>query len=126
MAQNIMDRVAAAKAEVPGVSVEEAMAMAGRDDVVIIDVRDHPEVAQTGKIAGARHVTRGMLEFKAQPGLPSHDPAITPDKTVLVYCASGGRAALAGKALKDMGYGDVRNLGGFADWAKAGGAVEPA
>ena len=49
-----------------------------------------------------------------------------PDKTVLVYCASGGRSALAGKSLQDLGYKDVRNLGGFKDWAESGGAVEAA
>jgi rhodanese-related sulfurtransferase len=53
-----------------------------------------------------------------------YDPKFQKDKTIVLYCASGGRSALAGKTLKDMGYGDVRNLGGFQDWLAGGGAVE--
>ncbi len=67
---------------------------------------------------------RGFLEFKADPESPMYDPALRKDKTIILYCASGGRSALAGKTLKDMGYADVRNLGGFQDWMKSGGAVE--
>ena len=69
-------------------------------------------------------VGRGLLEFKADPTAPSHDPQFRPDRPVILYCASGGRASLAGKTLKDMGYADVRNLGGFAGWKAAGGEVE--
>ena len=65
-----------------------------------------------------------MLEFRADPEVAIHDKAFARDKTVLVYCASGGRSALAGKTLQDMGYQDVRNLGGFKDWVESGGAVE--
>ncbi|MFH5927177.1 rhodanese-like domain-containing protein [Roseomonas xinghualingensis] len=75
---------------------------------------------------GALHVPRGFLEFRADPSSPSHDPAFEPGRTVILYCASGGRAALAGKTLRDLGYADVRNLGGFKDWAAAGGEVEQA
>jgi rhodanese-related sulfurtransferase len=70
------------------------------------------------------HVSRGMLEFRADPDSPYHDKNFTKDKTVILYCASGGRAALGGKALKDMGYAKVYNMGGFKDWAESGGAVE--
>ena len=81
-------------------------------------------VAQTGIIPGAVHVTRGMLEFRADPQSPLHDPVFSKDRTVVLYCASGGRAALAGKALLDLGYADVRNLGGLGAWTKTGGPVE--
>ena len=124
MSQTIMQRVARANENVPSITQEELMRIMGDDNVVIVDIRDHPELAN-GKIRGALHITRGMLEFRAQPGIPSHHPDLTPDKTVVLYCGSGGRAALAGQALQDMGYTDVRNLGGFADWVKVGGAVEP-
>jgi len=87
-------------------------------------VRDAPELAQAGKVAGAVHVSRGMLEFRADPELPSHDKSFAKDKTVIVYCASGGRSALSGKTLKDLGYERVFNLGGFKDWVDAGGAVD--
>jgi rhodanese-related sulfurtransferase len=89
-------------------------------------VRDAPELQAGGKVKGAKHVSRGMLEFRADPESPYHDPAFTRDRTVLLYCASGGRSALAGKALLDLGYKDVHNLGAFKEWAESGGAVEPA
>ena len=65
-----------------------------------------------------------MLEFRADPDTPYYDEDFAKDKPVVLYCASGGRAALSGQALKEMGYGEVYNLGGFNDWAESGGAVE--
>jgi rhodanese-related sulfurtransferase len=65
-----------------------------------------------------------LLEFRADPESPMHDPNFDRAKTLIVYCASGGRSALSGKTLKDMGYGQVFNLGGFKDWVESGGAVE--
>src|ERR1700749_2539719 len=65
-----------------------------------------------------------LLEFRADPDAPTHDKNFSKDKTILIYCASGGRASLAGKLLKDMGYNEVYNIGGFKDWAESGGAVE--
>ena len=124
MSKSIMDLVAEAKAVVPEISPDEVKAMAGREDVAIVDVRDDGEVAATGKVQGALHVTRGMLEFRADETTPYHNEALTKDKTIILYCASGGRAALGGKALLDLGYKDVRNLGGFQGWVDAGGAVE--
>jgi len=87
-------------------------------------VRDGLEIQSTGKVQGAKHVARGMLEFRADPDSPYYDKEFSRDKTVIVYCASGGRSALAGKTLQDMGYKDVRNLGGFKDWVENGGAVD--
>jgi rhodanese-related sulfurtransferase len=91
---------------------------------LVVDVRDAPEVEQSGKVAGAVHVSRGMLEFRADPESPYHDQNFAKDKTVIVYCASGGRAALGGQALKELGYAEVYNLGAFKDWAEDGGAIE--
>jgi rhodanese-related sulfurtransferase len=124
MGKPIMEQVADAKAVVPAISAEEVKAMSGRDDVLIVDVRDGTEVAASGKVKGAVHASRGVIEFQADPTSPMHKPVFSLDKTVIVYCASGGRSALAGKALKDLGYADVRNLGGFAGWVEAGGEVE--
>lgn len=93
---------------------------------LVLDVREAPELQQSGKIKGARHVSRGMLEFRADPESPYHDPAFDRSKPVLLYCASGGRAVLAGKTLKDLGYEKVFNIGAFQDWAEAGLPVEPA
>ena len=120
---SIMEQVAAAKKVVPAISPQEAASMQEKG-ALIVDVRDAPELQASGKVKGAVHVSRGMLEFKADPKSPYHDPAFDPAKTVILYCASGGRSALSGKALKDLGFKDVRNLGAFKDWAESGGAVD--
>lgn len=126
MATSVKEMVAAANAAVPRVSREEAAALIAKGDALVVDVRDAPELQASGKIAGAVHVPRGMLEFRADPQSPYHDPAFRPDRTVMLYCASGGRSALAGRTLQELGYSDVRNLGAFKDWAENGGAVERA
>jgi rhodanese-related sulfurtransferase len=111
---------------VPRISQAEAAALIAGGEALVVDVRDAPELASGGKVKGAVNVSRGLLEFRADPESPAHDPAFDPDRTVILYCGSGGRAALAGQTLKELGYRDVRNLGGFKAWVEAGGAVEPA
>lgn len=121
MATSVKQMLEAANAAVPKITSEQAAEMIRTGDTLVVDVRDAPEVAASGKIAGAVHVSRGMLEFRADPESPYHDKAFDKTKNVILYCASGGRSALAGKALKDMGYEKVYNVGGFKDWS---GAVE--
>jgi rhodanese-related sulfurtransferase len=125
MTHSIMEIVAAAKAEVPSISPKEAAALMEKG-ALVVDVRDAPELQAGGKIKGALNVSRGMLEFKADPKSPYHSAIFDPNRTVILYCASGGRSALSAKALKDLGYQDVRNLGAFKDWVESGGATEPA
>ena len=125
MVTNVKDMMAAANAAVPKISPAEAKAAMAKPDTLVIDVRDAHEVEASGKVKGALHVSRGMLEFRADPASPYHNEALSPNKTIIVYCASGGRAALAGKLLKEMGYDKVLNLGGFKDWVESGGDVEP-
>jgi len=124
MPASVKEMIEAANAAVPRISPEEAKAMMAKGDVLVVDVRDAPEVQASGKVKGAMNVSRGMLEFRADPGVPYHDPAFTKDKTIIVYCASGGRSALSGKVLKEMGYDRVYNMGAFKDWAASGGEVE--
>ena len=124
MPGSVKEMLAAANATVPKLSFEEAAALVGRDHVLVVDVRDTPEVQSTGKIPGAVHVSRGMIEFRADPESPYHDKAFSHDKVVLLYCASGGRSALAARSLQDLGYHDVCNLGSIKDWIASGGAVE--
>ena len=122
MALSAKDMLAAANASVPKISPEEARDLIAQG-ALVVDVRDGTEVT-LGKVKSAVHAQRGLIEFKADPEMPSHDPAFQKDRTVIVYCASGGRSAMAGKTLQDMGYTDVRNLGGFKGWVDAGGEVE--
>ena len=126
MATSVKQLMAEANAVVPKISPAETREMIAKGNTLVIDVRDAHEVEKSGKIAGAVNVSRGMLEFRADPESPYHDKAFAKDKTVIVYCASGGRSALSGKALKDLGYGEVFNAGAFKDWAESGGAVDKA
>ncbi|MFL9825200.1 rhodanese-like domain-containing protein [Rhodoplanes sp. SY1] len=124
MAGSVKEMLAAANAVVPKITPDEAKAMMAEGAVLVVDVRDAPELAASGKVPGAMHVSRGMLEFRADPESPYHDKAFDKAKPVILYCASGGRSALAGKVLKDFGYAEVFNLGAFKDWVAAGGAVD--
>jgi rhodanese-related sulfurtransferase len=122
MPTSLKNLLAEAAASVPKISPQDAAALIAVGDVLVVDVHDGTEVLSTGKVQGAKHVPRGMLEFRADS--PYYDSAFDREKTVLVYCASGGRSALAGKTLHDLGYTDVRNLGSFKEWAESGGAVD--
>ena len=124
MSRSIMEAVAEAKKMVPSISPEKLKNIMDKDNVLIVDVRDAPELADTGKVKGALNVSRGMLEFRADDSTPFHYKAFSKDKTVVLYCASGGRSALAGRALLELGYQNVLNLGAFQNWVNAGGAIE--
>ena len=124
MVLNVKQMMDTANAAVPRVTPEQVREMVAKGNTLIVDVRDAPEVEKTGKVAGAVHVSRGMLEFRADPETPYHDKNFSKDKNIIVYCASGGRSALSGKVLKDMGYANVFNLGGFKGWADSGGAID--
>jgi rhodanese-related sulfurtransferase len=124
MATSVKQMLEAANAAVPRITAAQGRDMMAKGDALVVDVRDGTEVAQSGKVAGAVHVSRGMLEFRADPESPYHDKNFAKDKTVILYCASGGRSALAGKALRDLGYEKVYNLGAFKDWAESGGAID--
>lgn len=121
---SVKQMLEAANAAVAKITPAEAKEMISKGNVLVLDVRDAPEVEKSGKVHGALNVSRGMLEFRADPDSPYHDKAFAKDKPVILYCASGGRSALAGKLLKDMGYSQVYNVGGFKDWVDAGGAVD--
>ena len=116
--------VEAANAVVRRITPAEAEKLMAQENTLVVDVRDAPEVEKSGKVAGAVNVSRGLLEFRADPESPYHDKNFSTDKTVILYCASGGRSALSGKTLKEMGYERVYNLGAFKDWVDSGGAID--
>ena len=115
--------VEAANAVVPRISGKQAQEMVA-NGALLIDVRDSAELAQSGKAAGSLHIPRGSLEMKADLTSQSADKNFALDRPVILHCGGGGRAALAGKLLKEMGYEKVFNLGGLKDWAESGGKVE--
>ncbi|MBA3278881.1 MAG: rhodanese-like domain-containing protein [Geodermatophilaceae bacterium] len=118
------DLVAEAKSGIENLSVDE-VEQERADGALIVDIRDAPELATSGRIPGSVHVPRGMLEFRADPSSPYHQEGFDPDRRIILHCASGGRSALATATLKDMGYTDVAHLdGGFKAWSEAGREVE--
>jgi rhodanese-related sulfurtransferase len=124
MPTSVKQMLEAANAAVQKITPQQAQEMIANGNTLVVDVRDGLEVEKTGKVAGAVHASRGLLEFKADPESPYFDKNFSKDKTVILYCASGGRSALSGKLLKDMGYANVYNLGAFKDWAESGGAID--
>ena len=123
MPTSVKQMIETANAAVPRVTPAEARELISQG-ALVVDVRDAPELEKSGRVRGAHHVSRGMLEFRADPDSPFHDKAFQRERPVILYCASGGRSALAGKVLKDMGYTQVYNLGAFKDWAEGGGPID--
>lgn len=118
------DYLTAANAVVERISLEDALAKHGAENTVFVDVRDSGDIAQSGTVAGAVRINRGFLEFAADDSTQFHNAQLTRDAQLYLLCAAGGQAALAGKTLKDMGYQNVYNIGGFGAWKDAGGPVE--
>lgn len=116
-----------ANAEIEGISPEDAAALLDDENSVLVDLRDPRELEREGRIPGAKHVTRGMLEFWIDPESPYHKPFFASGKTFVFFCASGWRSALATKTAQDMGLSPVKHiLGGFTAWKSAGLPVETA
>lgn len=111
---------------VPRIDVPEAQRLVRDEDALLVDVREADELAASGRLKGALHISRGMVEFRADPNAPYYTPEFRKGRPAILYCASGGRAALATKALRDLGYERTYNLGGFKDAAQAGFEPEPA
>jgi Rhodanese-related sulfurtransferase len=114
-----------ANAKIRTLTAEEAISLVGRDDTVFVDLRDPRELNREGRMPGALHCPRGMLEFWIDPESPYHKPAFAEDKTFVFFCAGGWRSALSAATAQDMGLKPVAHIeGGFTAWKKAGGPVE--
>ena len=125
-AASVGDLVAAAKATIENLDPDAVAGEADRQ-ALLVDIRERDELERQGSIEGALHAPRGMLEFYADAASPYHRPEFQPDRRVILYCASGGRSALAVKALETLGYSDVAHLeGGFNAWKAAGRPTTPA
>lgn len=123
--RTVEQMVADANKEVEEISIDEARALVGRDDVLFIDIRDIRELAKTGRVSGARHVPRGMLEMWIDPNTPYHREFFAEDKKFIFYCAGAWRSALAAKTAQDMGLVPVAHLeGGINAWIEAGGPID--
>ena len=125
MKKGFKQLVSEANAEVQTWTTNDAIAAASKPDVAFIDIREPEELSRDGCVPGAEHAPRGMLEFYADPESPYHKPVFSSGKTLALYCASGGRSALAAKTLQDMGLTNVVHVGGgFKGWVAANGPVE--
>mgnify|MGYP003414948116 CR=1 FL=1 len=123
--KSVRQLVDEANAEVVSVSAKDAIALAKRDDVLIVDLRDPRERERDGFIPGSFHAPRGMLEFWVDPESPYYKDVFGSGKRFVLHCASGWRSALAAKAVQDMGLEGVSHIAtGFKGWVEAGGPVE--
>lgn len=114
-----------AMSEIETIPLKEAFALVGRDDVVLVDIRDVREIRREGRIPGAFPCARGMLEFWIDPASPYHKPIFAEDKKFVFFCAGALRSALAAQTAQRMGLKPVAHIeGGFSQWKKEGGPVE--
>lgn len=121
----VKSMVEAARSQITEYSAAQAVELAKDPKVLLVDIRDPRELARDGKIPGALHAPRGMLEFWVDPDSPYFKPVFGEDRTFVFFCAGGLRSALTTKTLQDMGLAPVAHIeGGFAAWKAAGGAVE--
>jgi len=107
-----------------GRSLGDLVESAAQGLLTLIDVRGHDEVAAYGKAEGAIHIPLMLLPHHADPRHPEFHAALSVERPVGVYCASGARSSMAENMLRQLGYGEVTNIGGLGDWVRAGGAVE--
>jgi rhodanese-related sulfurtransferase len=122
----VQQMLAEANAAVKTLTLDEARALLGRDDVLFVDLRDPRELERDGRIAGAFHCPRGMLEFWIDPASPYAKPQFQQDKTFVFFCAGGLRSALSAAVAQKMGLAPVAHVeGGFSAWKKSGAPVEP-
>ncbi len=117
--------VADANAEIETVSVEAAKKLLGDENIVFIDIRDVRELARDGRIPGAMHMPRGMLEFWVDPESPYYRDVFGSGKKFIFFCAGALRSALATQQVQRMGLEPVAHLeGGFGAWRDAGGPID--
>ena len=129
MAQNITvhvdDLVAAAEREVETLRAADAVKLHGQPDVVLVDIRDIRELNREGRVPGAFHCPRGLLEFWVDPHSHYHKPVFAEDKRFVFFCHAGWRSALATQTAQHMGLKPVAHIaGGFGAWKKAGAPVD--
>ena len=117
----VADLITDARTRVTHLTPTDVAAEVDAGDVLLVDLREPGELDASGILPGAVHAPRGMLEFWADPASPYHRSEFDPDRRTVLYCASGGRSALAAAALQDLGYRDVAHLdGGITGWLDAG------
>jgi rhodanese-related sulfurtransferase len=116
--------VGEAKQHIENLTPDQVAAELATNQALLVDLREPNECAQSGSIPGAVHAPRGMLEFYADPASAYHRHEFDPGRRTILYCASGGRSALATQTLHQLGFANVAHLdGGLKAWATSGRAV---
>lgn len=115
-----------ANSQIETLPVDEAIRLLADPEVLLVDLRDPREREREGKVPGAFHCPRGMLEFWIDPASPYHKAEFAADRRFVFFCAAGWRSALATQAAQSMGLKPVAHIeGGFKAWKEAGGPIEP-
>jgi rhodanese-related sulfurtransferase len=123
--KTVAEMVAEANAEVETIPAADAIKLKDDPNVLLVDIRDIRELDRDGRVPGALHAPRGMLEFWVDPATPYHREVFASGKKFVFFCAAGGRSALAAQALQRMGLEPVAHMGGgFGAWKAAGGPIE--
>ena len=115
-----------AEKNIETMSVDEVARLLHDETVTIVDIRDIRELQREGKLPGAIHAPRGMLEFWVDPDSPYHRELFSEEKKFVFYCASAWRSALATQTVQQMGMNNVCHMsGGFTAWKEAEQPIEP-
>ena len=122
--KSAQDYLAEANAIVPKIETQAGIAKHGQSDVVFVDVRDSAAILESGTIAGALRIPRGFIEFAADDQTPYFNTKLNKNSEIILVCGAGGQAALSGKTLIEMGYNNVKNVGGIGDWEKNNGPMD--
>lgn len=123
--RSVAELVAEAEAEIDTLTVDEALALHDQPGVTFVDIRDVRELEREGRVPGALHAPRGMLEFWIDPESPYHRKDFARDDRYVLFCAKGQRSALATQQLQRMGFGPICHIGGgFSGWKEAGGPID--
>lgn len=121
----VKDMVMEAKAAIISLSTDAAAAEVAAGSAVFVDIRDPRELEREGRLPGAIHAPRGMLEFWVDPASPYHKESLATDKRLILVCAGSWRSALATKTLQDMGLDNMAEMeGGFSAWKAEGRPID--
>ena len=123
--KSLAEMVQEAKTRIVNLTVEQVADELRNDNILLVDLRESEERYEQGAIPGSMSVPRGLLEFWADPASARHHKEFTPDRRIILYCATGGRSALAADTLRQLGYSNVANLElGFLVWKESGQPVD--
>ncbi len=107
----------------PKLSPQDIVARAAEGTITVIDVREHKEIASSGKAEGALHIPLAVLRMQADPSSPDFHPELSTDKVIALYCASGARSGMAARQMTSFGFSEVHNLGSLGHWQMGGGKI---